>query len=148
MGYCTLYGYVRWVMFWPMFKLMVYRLAEYINTLAGKELIPNRFVKPPSAELRPGQLDQDSLPPYEVLDQLLHYYVEENKHIEEIVALGYERELVDSIVAKIDRAEYKRFQAAPILRITTKAFGSGRRVPLAKGLFHNAKTYSKNLDRK
>ena len=150
-GYCTLYGDMcgGLAVLADVPKLMVYRLAEYINTLAGKELIPESIiVKPPSAELRPGQLDQDSLPPYEVLDQLLHYYVEENKHIEEIVALGYERELVDSIVAKIDRAEYKRFQAAPILRITTKAFGSGRRVPLAKGLFHNAKTYSKNLDRK
>ena len=145
-GYCTLYGDMcgGLAVLADVPKQMVYRLAEYMNTLAGKEMIPESIiVKPPSAELRPEQLDQDSLPPYEVLDQLLHYYVEENKHIEEIVAMGYERELVENIVAKIDRSEYKRFQAAPVLRITTKAFGSGRRIPLARGSFHNTKTYSK-----
>jgi len=145
-GYCTLYGDMcgGLAVLADVPKQMVYRLAGYMNSLAGKELIPESVItKPPSAELRPDQLDQDSLPPYEILDQLLHYYVEENKHIEEIVAMGYERELVESIVTKIDRAEYKRFQAAPVLRITTKAFGSGRRIPLARGFFHNTKTYSK-----
>ncbi len=145
-GYCTLYGDMcgGLAVLADVPKQMVYRLAGYMNSLAGKELIPESVItKPPSAELRPDQLDQDSLPPYEILDQLLHYYVEENKHIEEIVAMGYERELVESIVTKIDRSEYKRFQAAPVLRITTKAFGSGRRIPLARGFFHNTKTYSK-----
>lgn len=150
-GYCTLYGDMcgGLAVLADVPKQMVYRLAVYINTLAGKELIPESIIiKPPSAELRPDQLDQDSLPPYEVLDQLLYHYIEENKHIDEIVAMGFEQELVENIVAKIDRSEYKRFQAAPVLRITSKAFGSGRRIPLARGPFHNAKTYSKNVDKK
>jgi NAD+ synthase (glutamine-hydrolysing) len=137
-GYCTLYGDMcgGLAVLADIPKQMVYRLAVYINTLAGKELIPNSIItKPPSAELRPDQFDHDSLPPYEILDRLVHYYIEENKHIDEIVAMGYERELVENIVAKIDRSEYKRYQAAPVLRITTKAFGSGRRIPLAKGNF-------------
>lgn len=149
-GYCTLYGDMcgGLAVLADVPKQMVYRLAVYINTLAGKELIPESIIiKPPSAELRPDQLDQDSLPPYEVLDQLLYHYIEENKHIDEIVAMGFERELVENIVAKIDRSEYKRFQAAPVLRITTKAFGSGRRIPLAKEFFHNTKRYSKNIDK-
>jgi NH3-dependent NAD+ synthetase len=75
------------------------------------------------------------LPPYEVLDRLVHYYIEKNMHVDEIVAMGFEREQVENIVAKIDRSEYKRFQAAPVLRITSKAFGSGRRIPLARGNF-------------
>ena len=135
-GYCTLYGDMcgGLAVLADLPKQMVYRLAEYINAKAGKELIPQAIIdKPPSAELRPDQLDQDSLPPYEVLDKILHYYVEDNKHIDEIAALGYERELVGNIVYKIDRSEYKRFQAAPVLRITSRAFGRGRRLPLARG---------------
>lgn len=147
-GYCTLYGDMcgGLAVLADVPKQMVYRLAVYMNTLAGKELIPESIIKkPPSAELRPDQLDQDTLPPYEVLDQLLYHYIEENKHIDEIVAMGFERKLVENIIAKVDRSEYKRFQAAPVLKITTKAFGSGRRIPLAKGFFHNPKRYSKNI---
>jgi NAD+ synthase (glutamine-hydrolysing) len=137
-GYCTLYGDMcgGLAVLADVPKQMVYRLAAYINDLAGKELIPQSIItKPPSAELRPDQFDHDSLPPYEVLDRLVHYYIEKNMHVDEIVAMGFEREQVENIVAKIDRSEYKRFQAAPVLRITSKAFGSGRRIPLARGNF-------------
>jgi NAD+ synthase (glutamine-hydrolysing) len=97
-------------------------------------LIPREIIeKPPSAELRPDQLDQDSLPPYESLDKLLYYFIEENMSIDEIAALGFERTLVANIVAKVDRSEYKRSQAAPVLRITSKSFGSGRRIPIVRG---------------
>ena len=137
-GYCTLYGDMcgGLAALADLPKLMVYRLAEYINDQAGKDLIPREIIdKPPSAELRPDQMDQDSLPPYEVLDKLLYYYIEENMSIDEIAALGFERELVASIAAKVDRSEYKRSQAAPALRITSKAFGSGRRMPIVRGYF-------------
>jgi NAD+ synthase (glutamine-hydrolysing) len=135
-GYCTLYGDMCGGLsaLADLPKLMVYRLADYINHLAGKDLIPREIIeKPPSAELRPDQLDQDSLPPYEILDGLLHYYIEENMSIDEIAALGFDRALAASIAAKVDRAEYKRSQAAPALRITSRAFGSGRRMPIVRG---------------
>ncbi|MEW5921186.1 MAG: NAD+ synthase [Bacillota bacterium] len=138
-GYCTLYGDMcgGLAVLADVPKTMVYRLAVWINERAGREIIPGNVInKEPSAELRPEQKDRDALPPYELLDRLLHLYIEENRHVHEIVALGYKRELVENIVGKIDRAEYKRFQAAPGLRVTTRAFGSGRRMPLARGYFH------------
>ncbi len=138
-GYCTLYGDMcgGLAVLADVPKTMVYKLAEWINGQAGYEVIPGRIIyKEPSAELRPRQKDQDTLPPYELLDSLLYLYIEENKHVNEIVALGYERDLVEEIVSKIDRTEYKRFQAAPGLRVTTRAFGTGRRMPLARGYFH------------
>lgn len=137
-GYCTLYGDMcgGLAVLADVPKTMVYRLAQCINGQAGREIIPGSIInKEPSAELRPQQRDQDTLPPYELLDHLLHLYIEENRHVQEISGLGYERELVEDIVRKIDRAEYKRFQAAPGLRVTTRAFGSGRRMPLARGTF-------------
>ncbi len=149
-GYCTLYGDMSGglAVLADVPKTMVYQLAEFINNEAGHQLIPRQVIeKAPSAELRPDQKDQDSLPAYEILDQILHYYIEENKHVDEITALGFDYNLVRDIINKIDRAEYKRFQAAPVLRVTTKAFGSDRRMPLARGVFHNTKTFSKNLDR-
>ena len=137
-GYCTLYGDMcgGLAVLADIPKTMVYRLARWINGQAGREIIPGSIInKEPSAELRPQQKDQDTLPPYELLDRLLQLYIEENRYVDEIVGLGFERGLVEEIVSKIDRAEYKRFQAAPGLRVTTRAFGSGRRMPLARGNF-------------
>lgn len=139
-GYCTLYGDMSGGLgvLADVPKTEVYRLAEYINELAGYAVIPQRVLeKAPSAELRPNQRDQDSLPPYELLDRILHYYIEENKHIKEISFLGFEEKLVGEVVDRVDRAEYKRFQAAPVLKVTTKAFGSDRRMPIAKGKFYS-----------
>jgi NAD+ synthase (glutamine-hydrolysing) len=111
-------------------KTMVYSLARYINR--DQEVIPTGVLtKPPSAELKPEQTDQDSLPPYEVLDAILYSYIEENKSAPEIIAAGYDPAAVYEIIKKIDRAEYKRRQAAPGLKVTTKAFGVGRRMPIA-----------------
>ena len=110
---------------------MVYDLAEYINR--RKEIIPTEIIeKPPSAELRPNQKDQDSLPPYDVLDGVLMAYVEESKDVDDIVGMGYDESLFKYIISKVDRNEYKRKQAAPGLKVTTKAFGTGRRMPLAQ----------------
>ena len=111
-------------------KTMVYGLARYINR--ERELIPQATIdKPPSAELRPGQEDADTLPPYAVLDAILHRYVEERWSIDAIVADGYERDVVEWVVRAVDRNEYKRRQAAPGIRVTSKAFGMGRRMPIA-----------------
>src|SRR5687767_4736969 len=117
-------------------KTSIYALAEFINQHAGRDLIPrNSITKPPSAELRPNQTDQDSLPPYEVLDAIVEAYVEEGLDVEEIAAKGHPRPLVKKILTAIDRAEYKRRQAPPGLRITSRAFGIGRRLPIARGDF-------------
>ncbi len=134
-GYCTLYGDMSGglAVLADVPKTVVYRLAEYINQQAKRPLIPPGVIeKAPSAELRPGQKDQDSLPPYEMLDRILHLYIEENHHIDEISAMGFDVDLVKSVVEKVDRSEYKRFQSAPGLRVTTRAFGSGRRMPIAR----------------
>ena len=131
-GYCTLYGDMcgGLAVISDVPKTMVYVLARYINR--KREIIPaSVLVKPPSAELRPDQTDQDSLPPYEILDAILHLYIEENKPAAEIIAAGYNAALVREIIQKIDRAEYKRRQAALGLKVTTKAFGMGRRIPIA-----------------
>lgn len=131
-GYCTLYGDMSGglAVLADVPKVMVYDLARYINR--DREIIPaDVLVKPPSAELRPGQVDQDSLPPYEVLDAILQAYIEEEKSAEEIAGRGFDLELVRDIIRKVDRAEYKRRQAAPGLRVTSKAFGMGRRMPIA-----------------
>ena len=133
-GYCTLYGDMAGGLaaIADVPKTMIYQLARYINR--GRRLIPEAsLIKPPSAELRPNQTDLDSLPPYEVLDVILKKYVEESKSAAEIVAeTGFEETLVRQIVRKIDLNEYKRKQAPPCLRVTTKAFGIGRRVPIAQ----------------
>ncbi|MDI6906040.1 MAG: NAD+ synthase [Thermoanaerobacterales bacterium] len=134
-GYCTLYGDMSGglAVLADVPKTMVYELAYYINR--ERVVIPeNTLVKPPSAELRPDQRDEDSLPPYAVLDPILRAYVEEQCSEEEIIAvLGYSRELVRRVIRMVDRAEYKRRQAAPGLRVTSKAFGWGRRMPIAQG---------------
>ena len=132
-GYCTLYGDMcgGLAVISDIPKTMVYDIAEYINR--KKEIIPiDTIEKPPSAELRPGQKDQDSLPPYDILDGILRAYVEESKDIDDIVGIGFNETLVKDIIKKVDRNEYKRKQAAPGLKVTSKAFGTGRRMPLAQ----------------
>ena len=135
-GYCTLYGDMTGGLaaLSDVPKTLVYGLARYVNRNAG--IIPrNCITKAPSAELKPGQKDQDSLPPYDVLDAILTRYVERHEKPEEIVAAGYDRKLVRDIICRVERNEYKRNQAPPGLKVTTKAFGLGRRIPLAQKFY-------------
>jgi NAD+ synthase (glutamine-hydrolysing) len=112
-------------------KTLVYELSRYENEKAGSEVIPLRVItKPPSAELRPGQQDTDSLPPYEVLDPILKAYVEEDRPVAEIVAMGNDPEVVARVIRLVDLSEYKRRQAPPGPRITSRAFGRDRRLPI------------------
>ncbi|MBD3379988.1 MAG: NAD+ synthase [Candidatus Omnitrophica bacterium] len=131
-GYCTLYGDMAGGLaaISDVPKTMVYKLAEYMNR--EKEIIPREiFDRPPSAELSPGQLDRDALPPYEILDGILQLYVEEAISPGEIVKKGYEPDTVKWVVNAVCSNEYKRRQAPPGLKVTTKAFGMGRRMPIA-----------------
>ena len=132
-GYCTLYGDMcgGLAVIADVPKTMVYRLTAYRNGISP--VIPEATIKKvPSAELRPNQTDQDSLPPYEVLDCILEDYVEDYKTAEQICSeRGYDCKLVKSVIRMIERSEYKRQQAAPILKISQKAFGLGRRFPIA-----------------
>ena len=131
-GYCTLYGDMTGglAVISDVPKTMVYRLAEHINRRG--ELIPRAIVeKPPSAELRPDQLDQDTLPPYETLDAVLEGYVDRGLSADEIAASGHDPDVVRWIVDAVNSNEYKRRQAAPGLKVTSKAFGMGRRMPIA-----------------
>ena len=132
-GYCTLYGDMvgGLAVISDVPKTMVYSLCEYINS--RRELIPeSTMTKPPSAELRPGQKDSDSLPPYEVLDRILEDYVEESKSAHEIAEKHQlDERLVKQVIKLIERSEYKRQQAAPGIKISEKAFGVGRRFPIA-----------------
>lgn len=130
-GYSTLYGDMCGgiSVLGDVYKMKVYELARHINL--EKEIIPTDIIeKAPSAELRPGQKDSDSLPPYPILDAIIDLYVEKKKGWKEIVAFGYEEALVKRVVKMINRNEYKRFQAPPIIRVTSKAFGRGRLIPL------------------
>jgi len=134
-GYCTLYGDMAGglAVISDVPKTMVYRLGRYYNKVKGREIIPaSIFTKPPSAELRPDQTDQDSLPAYEVLDRIIQAYVIEEKSADEIIAEGLDPDVVREIVRRIDQNEYKRKQAPPGLKITSKAFGYGRRMPIAQ----------------
>jgi NAD+ synthase (glutamine-hydrolysing) len=134
-GYCTLYGDMvgGLAVISDVPKTMIYRLAEYINR--EKEIIPaNTIDRAPSAELKPNQTDQDTLPEYEILDGVLKLRVEELMSVDEIVAQGYERKTVEEIVRMIQINEYKRRQAALGLKVTTRAFGTGRRMPIAMRL--------------
>ena len=131
-GYCTLYGDMcgGLAAISDVPKTLVYDLARYVNR--EREVIPRSSItKAPSAELRPNQTDQDTLPPYEVIDAVIEGYVEKDEDIASIVAGGIAREVAESIIGRIDRNEYKRRQAAPGLKITLKAFGVGRRYPIA-----------------
>ncbi len=130
-GYSTLYGDLCGALspLGDVYKTQVYALAKYINRNA--EIIPNNIIeKAPSAELRPGQKDQDTLPPYEVLDEILKSYIELRKGRDEIITLGYEPSTVDKVLSMVNGSEYKRYQAPPILRVSAKAFGKGRIMPL------------------
>ena len=132
-GYCTLYGDMcgGLAVIADVPKTKAYEIARHLNT--GEERIPERIItKPPSAELKPDQTDQDDLPPYEVIDPIIQGYVEESKGLEALVKTGFDRQVVSEVINRIDRNEYKRFQAPPGIKITPKAFGEGRRYPLAK----------------
>ncbi len=132
-GYCTLYGDMAGglAVISDLPKMQVYALARWINR--ERELIPvNTIDKPPSAELRPDQKDEDSLPPYPVLDEILRLYVEESQSRQEIVSAGFDEEVVRDIIRKVDLNEYKRKQAAPGLKTTPLAFGVGRRIPIVQ----------------
>jgi NAD+ synthase (glutamine-hydrolysing) len=130
-GYGTLYGDMAGAIsvLGDVYKTQVYKLAEYINR--DREIIPiNSIVKPPSAELRPGQKDSDSLPDYDTLDALLYQYIELKKSSREIIENGFDADLVRKTLKMVNMAEFKRNQTAPILRVSPKAFGMGRRMPL------------------
>ncbi|MBO6574517.1 MAG: NAD+ synthase [Rhodothermales bacterium] len=133
-GYATLYGDMSGglAVLADVFKMDVYALARYINQRAGRELIPESTItKPPSAELRPDQKDSDSLPEYDVLDAILERYVEGLQDVDRIEAeTGFDRALIERILRMVDRNEYKRRQAPPGLRVSAKAFGMGRRLPI------------------
>jgi NAD+ synthetase len=133
-GYCTLYGDMSGglAVLSDVPKTMCYRLARYINR--DREIIPDRILtRPPSAELKPDQTDQDMLPSYEVLDDILKAAVEKNLPFDDIVALGHEPGVVRDVLRRVVVNEYKRRQAPPGLKVTTKAFGYGRRYPIARG---------------
>ena len=133
-GYATLYGDMAggFGVIKDVPKTLVYDLARWYNRAAGRDVIPDSVLtKPPSAELRPDQVDQDSLPPYEILDPILRMYVEDDHTLDEIVAAGYDEATVRRVIGMVDRNEYKRRQAAPGVKITPRAFGRDRRFPLA-----------------
>ncbi len=133
-GYCTLYGDMcgGLAVIADVYKTDVYRIANFINR--DKEIIPNAIIKKaPSAELKPNQTDQDTLPPYEILDKILRMYLEENKEYNEIKDIIGDELLVAKILRMVDFNEFKRYQAAPALRVSSKAFGYGRRFPIVQG---------------
>jgi NAD+ synthase (glutamine-hydrolysing) len=152
MGYCTLYGDMCGALapIGDLFKTEVFALCRRINErpphppLAGGArggIIPQEILdKPPSAELRPNQKDQDSLPPYDILDEILRLYVFENKGAAEIAALGYDAALASHIVNTVARAEFKRRQAPPVLKVSPRAFGMGRRMPIARTIYEKNRT--------
>jgi len=131
-GYCTLYGDMSGglAVISDVPKTMVYELASHVNRQS--EIIPRQIIeKPPSAELKPDQVDQDTLPPYPVLDEILRLYIEEVRSVDEIIKSGFDETTVRWVCRAVEKSEYKRKQAAPGLKVTTKAFGVGRRMPIA-----------------
>ncbi len=133
-GYATLYGDMSGglAVIADVYKTDIYKLAEYINR--DKEIIPSAILsKPPSAELKPGQTDQDTLPPYVLLDRILRMYLEENKEYNEICDIIGNQKVVSEVLKMVDQNEFKRYQAAPALRVSKKAFGYGRRFPIVQG---------------
>ncbi len=135
-GYCTLYGDMSGglAVIGDLLKVEVYELCRTIN--ARRPLIPEAILtKAPSAELRPDQTDQDSLPPYETLDAILRMYLVENASAQEIAAAGHDPALVRSVIRMVEKAEYKRRQAPPVLKVSPKAFGTGRRIPIARAFY-------------
>jgi len=137
-GYCTLYGDMcgSIAVIGDLFKSEVFALCRDINRRAGYDLIPqNTLDKPPSAELRPDQKDEDSLPSYEVLDAVLHMHLVERASVQDITAAGYDYETVRKVLTLVERNEYKRRQAAIVLKVSRKAFGFGRQIPMARSLY-------------
>jgi NAD+ synthetase len=134
-GYCTLYGDMAGglAVISDLPKTFVYRVAREINRQAGRDVVPEAILtKPPSAELRENQTDQDSLPPYDVLDAILERYVEDQCAVDDIVAAGFDDATVRRVVRMVRTNEYKRRQMPPGLIVTKKAFGPGRRYPIAQ----------------
>ena len=132
-GYFTLYGdsVGGFAVIKDIFKTDVYALSRRVNDRAGREIVPDStLTKPPSAELRPDQRDDQSLPPYDVLDAVLKLYVEDDRTAAEIIAHGFDESLVRRIVRLVDNNEYKRRQLPPGVRVTSKAFGKDRRLPI------------------
>jgi NAD+ synthase (glutamine-hydrolysing) len=132
-GYCTLYGDMNGALapIADVLKTDVYKIARWVNR--EREIIPaDTLLKPPSAELRPNQLDQDSLPAYEILDAVLDLYIVKNLSKAEITARGFDAAVVNEVVNKVNFSEYKRRQAAPGLKVSPRAFGMGRRIPVAQ----------------
>ena len=133
-GYCTLYGDMcgGLAVIADVYKTDIYRIANYINR--EQEIIPEEIInKPPSAELKPNQTDQDTLPPYDLLDAILRMYLEENKEFDEISNIIGDKKIVEKVLRMVDLNEFKRKQAAPALRVSSKAFGYGRRYPIVQG---------------
>jgi NAD+ synthase (glutamine-hydrolysing) len=142
MGYCTLYGDMNGALgpIGDVFKTEVFALCRRINERAlaagGRTIIPQAIIdKPPSAELRPNQKDQDSLPPYEILDKILRCYLYDNLAKDEIAKQGWDEELAGRIIHTVARAEFKRRQAPPVLKVSPRAFGMGRRMPIARAVY-------------
>jgi NAD+ synthase (glutamine-hydrolysing) len=132
-GYTTLYGDMAggFAVIKDVPKMLVYEVARHVNAQAGREIIPGSvFERPPSAELRPDQTDQDTLPPYAELDVILEGYVEEDRGVNDLIAHGFEPETVRRVVAMVDRNEYKRRQAPIGVKITPRAFGRDWRLPI------------------
>ena len=135
-GYCTLYGDMvgGFAVLKDVYKTIVFELAKYRNSISDKPVIPERVItRPPSAELRPDQKDQDSLPPYDVLDAILYAYIEEDMSQDDIIAKGFEKEVVEKVIRLVDRNEYKRRQGAIGPRISSRAFSRERRYPIVNG---------------
>ncbi len=132
-GYATLYGDMAGglAILKDLYKTQIYRIAKRINEQTGTEIIPrNVFLKAPTAELREGQKDQDSLPPYEILDGILRLYIEESFSLDEIVSKGFDRETVEYVLRLLQRSEYKRKQGAPGIKVSKRAFGKDWRMPI------------------
>jgi NAD+ synthase/NAD+ synthase (glutamine-hydrolysing) len=133
-GYCTIYGDMAGglAVISDLPKTMVCRIAEWLNSTSGKSIIPPSIIKkPPSAELRPGQTDQDSLPPYPLLDEILKRYIDEHQSRTDLLEAGFDNAVVDRVISLVKNAEFKRLQAAPGLKVTDRSFGRGWRMPVA-----------------
>jgi NAD+ synthase (glutamine-hydrolysing) len=140
-GYSTLYGDTAggFGVIKDVPKTTVYELAKHINSIAGRQIIPQDVItRPPSAELAPDQKDSDSLPDYDLLDKILKGYVEEDKSLTELVGQGLPEELVYKVIRMVDRNEYKRRLSPPGIKITPKAFGKDRRLPITNRYSHNS----------
>ena len=138
-GYTTLYGDTAggFAVIKDVFKTMVYKLSHYINEINGREVIPKSVIdRVPTAELRPNQKDSDSLPEYDLLDKILKGYVEEDKSARQLIAEGLPKEAVNRVIRMVDRNEYKRRQSPPGVKITHKAFGRDRRLPITNRYNH------------